>query len=172
MLSADSGGAKALPTVATTYTFVHVFEKCPDGDLMKKKRGLGDLIRVRRNARGISQRELGCSVGVTASHVAFVESGRRRPSHSLLFGFARSLQLDRQELFLTAYPELALLSLSRPQTESRQATWSRFVAGAGRYSVTPGEMAVLRKISRLGKISDPKAYFWILNSIRQSFAED
>jgi transcriptional regulator with XRE-family HTH domain len=139
---------------------------------MKKARPLGDLIRIRREANGLSQRELGRSVGVTASHIAFIESGRRRPSHSLLFGLARSLQLNRQELFLIAYPELAQLTLPRPRTESREATWSRFVAGSGRYSVAPGEMAVLRKISRLGKISDAKAYFWILNSIRQSLAED
>jgi transcriptional regulator with XRE-family HTH domain len=139
---------------------------------VKKKRRLGDLIRVRREASGLSQHELGRSVRVTASHVAFIESGRRRPSHLLLFRLARSLQLNRQELLLTAYPELAQLTLPRPRTESRESTWSRFVAGAGRYSVTPGELAVLRKISRLGKISDPKAYFRILNSIRQSFAED
>ena len=140
---------------------------------MKKKRRLGVLIRVCREASGLSQQELGRSVGVTASHVAFIESGRRHPSHSLLFRLARSLRLNRQELFLTAYPELAQLTLPRrPQTESREATWSRFVAGSRRYSVAPGEMALLRKISRLGKISDAKAYFWILNSIRQSFAED
>jgi len=133
---------------------------------------LGDFLRIRREASGLSQRELGRSVGVTASHVAFIESGRRRPSHSLLFRLARSLQLNQQELFLTAYPELAALTLSHPRNESREATWSRFVAGARRYSVTPGEMAVLRKISRLGKISYSKAYFWILNSIRQSLEED
>jgi len=139
---------------------------------MKRKRRLGELIRLRREASGLSQRELGRSVGVTASHLAFIESGRRRPSYSLLFRLARSLQLNQQELLLTAYPELAPLIYPRPRTESREATWSRFFAGASRYSVTPGEIAVLRKISRLGKISDSKAYFRILNSIRQSFAED
>src|ERR1700687_5412796 len=116
---------------------------------MKKKRRLGELMRIRREASGLSQRELGRSVGVTASHIAFIESGRRRPSHSLLFGLARSLELNQQELFLTAYPELAPHTLSRPRTKSRETTWRRFVAGAGRYSVTPGEMAVLRKVSRL-----------------------
>ena len=139
---------------------------------MKRKRRLGELIRSRREADRLSQRELGCSVGVTASHLAFIESDRRRPSHSLLFRLAHSLRLNQQELLLTAYPELAPLIYPRPRTESREATWIRFVAGARRYSVTPGEMAVLRKISRLGKISDPKAYPSILNSIRQSFADD
>jgi transcriptional regulator with XRE-family HTH domain len=139
---------------------------------MKKKRRLGDLIRIRRGAMGLSQRDLARSVGVTASHIAFIESGRRRPSYSLLFGLARSLQLNQQELFLAAYPELEPLKLPRPPTESREATWNRFVAGAHRYSVMPGEIAVLRKISRLGKITSANSYFWILNSIRQSFEED
>jgi transcriptional regulator with XRE-family HTH domain len=127
---------------------------------------------MRREASGLSQRELGRSVGVTASYVAYMESGTRRPSHSLLFRLARSLKLNQQELFLTAYPELAPLTLPRPPTGSREVTWHRFVAGAGRYSVTPGEMAVLRKISRLGTISSQNSYFWILNSIRQSLEED
>ena len=48
---------------------------------MKKKRRLGELIRIRRVARGLSQRDLARSVGVTASHVALIESGRRRPSY-------------------------------------------------------------------------------------------
>jgi transcriptional regulator with XRE-family HTH domain len=139
---------------------------------MKKKPRLGDLIRVRRVAMGLSQRQLARSLGVTASHIAFVESGRRRPSYSVLFRLARNLQLDQPELFLTAYPELAPLGLPRRQTESREAAWRRFVAVAGRYSVKPKEMAVLRKISRLGNISCPNSYAWILNSIRQAFEED
>jgi transcriptional regulator with XRE-family HTH domain len=140
---------------------------------MNKKRPLGELIRIRRETSGLSQRELGRSVGVTASHIAFIESGKRRPSHTLLFRLARSLQLDQQELLLTSNPEFASLTLFRPRTEeSRAATWRRFVASAGRYSVTPGELAVLRKVFQLGKISSPNSYFWILNSIRQSFEED
>ena len=139
---------------------------------MKKKPRLGDLIRMRRLGRRLSQRELARSLGVTPSHIAFIESGRRRPSHSLLFRLARSLQLNQQELFLTAYPELAALRLLHPRAESREATWRRFVAEARRYSVIPGEMAVLRNISRLGRISSPNSYFLILNSIRQSFEAD
>lgn len=130
------------------------------------------MIRASREAIGLSQRELGRRLGVTASHVAYIESGRRRPSHFLLFRLARCLQLNRQELFLVAYPELAPpLTLPLSPTEDREAAWRRFLAVSGRYSVTPGELAVLRKISRLGKIS-PNSYFGILNSIRQSLETD
>jgi transcriptional regulator with XRE-family HTH domain len=139
---------------------------------MKKKRRLGEMIRASREAIGLSQRELGRSVGVTASHIACIESGKRRPSHFLLFRLARRLGINRQELFLVAWPELSPLILPTLPTDNREAAWRSFVAVAGRYSVTPKEMAVLREISRLGKISSLNSYFWILNSIRQSFVAD
>ena len=137
-----------------------------------KERQLGDILKILREKSGLTQRELARSVRATASHIAFIESGRRRPSHSLLFRLSRSLQDNQQELFLVAYPELGPLTLPHPRTDRRESTWRRFVACASRYSVTPEEMAVLRKISRLSKISSPDSYFWILNSIRQSFEED
>jgi transcriptional regulator with XRE-family HTH domain len=137
---------------------------------MKKKRRLGELIRASRESSGLSQRELGRRVGVTASQVAYIEGGKRRPSHTLLLRLARSLQLNRQELIAAAYPEL--VKLPPPPTRDREAAWRRFVAVSGRYSVTPRELAVLRKISRVGKITSPNNYFWILNSIRQSFEDD
>jgi transcriptional regulator with XRE-family HTH domain len=137
-----------------------------------KKRKLGELIKARREAIALSQRELGHGIGVTASHIAYIESGARRPSHTLLFRLARRLDMDRQELLMAAYPELAPLLSPLPPTENRQGAWRRFVAVAPRYAVTPEEMAVLRKISRLGKISSPDSYVWILNSVRQSLETD
>jgi transcriptional regulator with XRE-family HTH domain len=137
----------------------------------KKKHRLCDLVKASREAAGLSQRELGHSLGITASYVAYIESGARRPSHTLLFRLARSLPVKGQDLLVAAYPELALVMPIRP-TANRQEAWRRFVALAGRYSVTRAEMAVLREISRLGKISSPNAYVWILNSIRQSLEEN
>jgi transcriptional regulator with XRE-family HTH domain len=136
---------------------------------MKKKRPLGEVIRTRREVIGLSQRELGYRAGVTASHIAYIEAGRRRPSYTLLFRLGQGLNLSRQDLFLIAYPEAAPVLLPLPQKQDRKGTWHRFVAIAPRYSVTPGEMSVLREISKLGKISSPTSYVSILNSIRQSF---
>lgn len=138
---------------------------------MKKNQRLGEVARATREVRGLSQRELGRLVGVTSSHVACIEAGKRRPSHSLLFRLARALKLNRRELFLLAYPEVTPAILSLPPAANREASWRQFVAVSGRYSVTPKELIVLRKISRLGKIS-PNAYFYILNSIRQSLEID
>jgi transcriptional regulator with XRE-family HTH domain len=139
---------------------------------VKKRRRLGPLIKARREAAGLSQKELGRSVGVTASHVGYIESGARRPSHTLLFRLALTLAIDRKELCLVAYPELAPVILPLPSAEKGGAVWRRFAAVAAQHSVTPAELAVLQKISRLGKISSPNSYFWILNSIRQSFEAD
>jgi transcriptional regulator with XRE-family HTH domain len=139
---------------------------------MKKKRRLCDVIKARRAAVGLSQRELARSLGVTASHIAYIESGRRRPSHSLLFQLARCLRMTQQELFCAAYPELESLISGAPPTANREDAWRSFVAVAGQYAVTPREMAVLRQISRLGRISRRHWYLSILNSIRQSFKTD
>lgn len=116
----------------------------------------------------MSQRDLGRRADVTASHIAYIECGRRRPSYTLLFRLGQGLGLGRQELFLLAYPEAAPLLQPGRQKQDREAAWRRFVAVARRYSVTPRELAVLREISKLGKISSPNSYLSILNSIRQS----
>lgn len=139
---------------------------------MKKKPSLGEMIRIKREAIGLSQRQLGRRAGVTASHIAYIECGRRRPSYSLLFRLGKGLNLSQQELFFLAYPEAAPIFSPMTEGQKRQAAWDRFVAVARRYSVTANELAVLRKISRLGKISSPASYLSILNAIRQSLRPD
>jgi transcriptional regulator with XRE-family HTH domain len=140
---------------------------------MAKKLRLGEVIKVRRETIGLSQRKLARLVGVEGSHIAFIEAGRRRPSLPVLFRLSRNLNLNLQELFLLLHPDAAsLLPSALPQTGNHHTVWRRFVAGAARYSVTPAEIAVLRQVSLLGKIASPKSYRSILNSIRQSFAVD
>lgn len=139
---------------------------------MNKKPSLGEVIRIKREAVGLSQRQLGRRSGVTASQIAYIECGRRRPSYSLLFRLGQGLNLGHRELFLLAYPEAAPLILPLTPGQQRQAAWRGFVAVARRYSVTPAELALLRKISQLGKISSPSSYLSILNSIRQSLAPE
>ena len=136
---------------------------------MKKKLRLGQLIRASRQSAGLSQRELGRSLGVTASHIAYIESGARRPSRTIVLRLARTLRIDRQTLILAAYPELA--PSIAPASDHKQA-WLGFVALAGKHSVTPSEMAVMRQISLIGKISSSSSYLFILNTIRQSLEAD
>lgn len=106
---------------------------------------------------------------MTASHVAYIESGARLPSRTVVLRLAQTLGINRQTLILAAYPELAS---SVPSTDDRKQAWRGFVAVARQYSVTPREMAVMRQISLIGKISSSRSYLFILNSIRQSFEAD
>jgi transcriptional regulator with XRE-family HTH domain len=132
------------------------------------------VIRERREAIGISQRELAHRVGVEGSHIAFIEAGRRRPSIAVLFRLAENLDLNVKELFLLLHPDAAILIAPQgtQRIENREAVWRRFVAVASRYSVTQAELAVLRKVYTLGRISSPNSYRTILNSIRQAFEAD
>jgi len=136
---------------------------------VKKKPRLGQLIRASRHSAGLSQRELGHSLGVTASHVAYIESGARLPSRTVVLRLARTLRIERQTLILAAYPELAP---SIAPTGNHKQAWRDFVAVAGQHSVTPREMAVMRQISLIGKIRSSSSYLFILNTIRQSLEAD
>lgn len=136
---------------------------------MKKKPRFGQLIKASRQSAGLSQRELGRSVGVTASHIAYIESGTRHPSRSVVLRLAETLRIDRQELIRAAYPELAP---SIASNGNHKQAWRGFVAVARQHSVTPREMAVMRQISLIGRISASSSYLFILNTIRQSLETD
>jgi len=127
------------------------------------------LIKASRQSAGLSQRELGRSVGVTASHIAYIESGTRHPSRSVVLRLAETLRIDRQELIRAAYPELAP---SIASNGNHKQAWRGFVAVARRHSVTPREMTVMRQISLIGRISSSSSYLFILNTIRQSLDSD
>jgi transcriptional regulator with XRE-family HTH domain len=62
---------------------------------MKRTRNLGELLKARREGLSLTQRSLAQKLGVEASHVAFIESGRRKPSLKLVGRIADTLGLDR-----------------------------------------------------------------------------
>ena len=76
---------------------------------MKVSNKLGEFIKTRREALGLTQRALAQKLNVEASHVAFIESGRRKPSLKLVARIADTLGLDRQEVLLLAHPEAKAL---------------------------------------------------------------
>lgn len=57
------------------------------------------LKRVRED-KGISTTQLAASVGVSARHIAFIESGERNPSIDLAFNIAKSLGVKFDDIFL------------------------------------------------------------------------
>jgi transcriptional regulator with XRE-family HTH domain len=145
---------------------------------MMKKETLGQVLKQRREAFALTQRELAHKLGVKASHIAYLENGRRRPSLSLLARIADTLDLEKQRLFLLAHPEAeALVGAKRAAEGPRNAkqAWRKFVADRGllsRNKITARELSVLQKVNMLGRVSAPRQYLFILNSIRQAVDEE
>ncbi|HKM99044.1 MAG TPA: helix-turn-helix transcriptional regulator [Candidatus Binataceae bacterium] len=143
-----------------------------------KKKTLGQVLKQQREAFALTQRELARKIGVKASHVAYLENGRRRPSLSLISRIADTLGLDKQQIFLLAHPEAkALVSAQREPSEPdrRDQVWRRFTTNRAlltRNHVTPRELRVLQKVNLLGRVSSPRQYLFILNSIRQAVEEE
>jgi transcriptional regulator with XRE-family HTH domain len=57
----------------------------------------GDLLRVWRQRRHLSQLQLATSAGLSARHLSFVETGRSRPSRELLLHLAEHLEVPLRE---------------------------------------------------------------------------
>jgi transcriptional regulator with XRE-family HTH domain len=143
-----------------------------------KKETLGQVLKQRRGAYALTQRELARKLGVKTSHVAYLENGRRRPSLSLLSRLANTLDLDRQRLFLLVHPEAHWVVGEQRQSspaKKHEDTWRKFVSDRGalvRHKVTSRELKVLRSVSMLGRVSSPNQFLFILNAIRQAVEEE
>ena len=138
---------------------------------MKDTNKLGELLKTRRAALGFTQRELAGKIGVEPSHVAFIESGRRKPSLKLIARMADVLGVDRQELLVLVHPEAKALLVEPATKPSRKATpsWQRFIkdhALLARYHVTKRELEVLEHLSLLGTALSAKEFLAILTLIR------
>jgi transcriptional regulator with XRE-family HTH domain len=145
---------------------------------MKKKETLGQVLKQRRGAYAYTQRELAKKLGVKASHVAYLENGRRRPSLSLLTRIADTLELDKQRLFLLAHPEAHWFVGEQPEpppSKRQDDSWRKFAADRGmltRNKVTNQELKVLKNVNLLGRVSAPNQFLFILNAIRQAVEEE
>jgi len=132
---------------------------------------LGEFLKARRTALGLTQRSLAQKLSVEASHVAFIESGRRKPSLKLVARIAETLGLDPQELLVLAHPEARVLlspTESKPRT-TQAPSWQRFIQNSAllaRYHVTKGELQALEHLSLLGTAISAKEFLAILTLIR------
>jgi len=148
------------------------------GIKIMKKETLGQVLKQRREAYALTQRELARKLGVKASHVAYLETGRRRPSLSLLARLADTLELNKQRLFLLTHPEAeAIIGARRDASPAKRSenAWRKFVSNRGmlaRHKVTDQELKVLQKVNMLGRVSAPNQFLFILNSIRQAVEEE
>jgi transcriptional regulator with XRE-family HTH domain len=142
-----------------------------DEEQMRNTNPLGEAVKSRREGLGLTQRSLAQKLGVEASHVAFIESGRRKPSLKLVARLADILGLDRQNLLILAHPEAEALIDEVPLEPPRKGvpSWQRFVKNhelLARYHVTDRELRALEQLSLLGTVRSPKEFLAILTLIR------
>jgi transcriptional regulator with XRE-family HTH domain len=138
---------------------------------MKKPNELGELVKDRREDLGLSQRSLAQKLGVEASHIAFIESGRRKPSLKLVARLADILDIERQSLLILAHPEAKeLIAETTPEIRPQPArSWKRFIQNRellARYNVTDPELRALEQFSFLGTVRSAKEFLTILTLIR------
>jgi transcriptional regulator with XRE-family HTH domain len=138
---------------------------------MKHTNQLGEAVKSRRESLGLTQRSLAQKLGVEASHVAFIEGGRRRPSLKLVARIADTLGLDRQNVLIIAHPE-AKAFVTEVGSDTRKNTttsWQRFLKNHRllvRYNVTGRELRALEHFSILGTVRSSKEFLAILTLIR------
>jgi transcriptional regulator with XRE-family HTH domain len=138
---------------------------------MKSKSQFGETVKSHREGLGLTQRSLAQQLGVEASHIAYIEHGRRKPSLKLVGRLADALGLDRQTLLILAHPEAKeLIAEAKPQKERKTSrSWQRFIENRellSRYNVTDRELRTLQHLSFLGTVVSAKEFLAILTLIR------
>jgi transcriptional regulator with XRE-family HTH domain len=135
-----------------------------------KKTRLAPLLKAGRSNLGLTQQSLAQKLGVRASHIALLESGRRRPSLALIVRLAAVLGLDGRELLQLAYPEVRTLISPIPQRRTKLGqSWQRLFKNQTlltRYRVTRQELEVLEHLGMLGGRLTTKRLLAILLLVR------
>ncbi len=138
------------------------------------KNALGQVVKKQRTAMALSQRQLARQLGVQGSHIAYIEHGERKPSIPLLGRIADALGLDGGKLLFLLYPEAktllgACLRSKRPRPFDE--SWRQFVNNRAllrQHGITRPELKILKQVSLLRRVSSPRHFLFVLNSIRQA----
>ncbi len=139
------------------------------------KKTAGSAVKHARHELGMTQREFALRVGVKASHIAYIEANRRRPSLSLIGRIADVLGLNPRELLLLSHPEAKSLlgEPGEPRDKKPHGVWRRFASNRmlhKRHRITRRELKVLKQISMLEDVNCSSHFLFVLNSIRQAAA--
>jgi transcriptional regulator with XRE-family HTH domain len=143
-----------------------------------KKKTLGQILKRQREVLGYTQRGLAVKLGVKPSHVAYLESDRRRPSLGLLSRIADVLGLEKERVFVLAHPEArSLISDHRPPAPRQDPAqvWRDFArdkALLARHQVKRRELKVLSQVNLLGAVTASRNFLFILNAIRQAVDDE
>src|ERR1022692_2898991 len=137
------------------------------------KKTLGQVVKEARDALRLTQRGLAEIVDVKASHIAYIENNRRKPSLSLLRRLVEALGLHRREVLFLAHPEAKYLmdDSTIPGNTKAGDAWKQFASNHAmlrRHNVSPAELRVLKQVSQLQQVSHPRHFLFVLNSIRQA----
>ena len=140
------------------------------------RKTFGSLLREKRQELDLTQRDLADLLGVKAAHVAFLESGRRKPSLTLLRRISEICRIDPQKLFLLAHPEakflIKLVDKAKPKPDE---LWRSFITNSAllaKERVTPDELKVLEQVSMLNPIASERQFLFVLNAIRLAVEDD
>jgi putative transcriptional regulator len=140
---------------------------------MHQKNGLGRLIKDKRKELNLTQRELAKRLGVQASHVAYLENGKRKPSLALMLRLEQALGVSRRRIFLLSHPEAA--SVVNPSDgaaphEQPADKWRRSFSDRAflkRHRVTRRELLVFKELGNIGYILSRHQKLAILTLIRE-----
>lgn len=121
-----------------------------------KKNGLGFLLRLLRERRGLSLRELGQIAQTDHAYIYRLEQGEKgAPSEDVLVRLIRALKADRREAemlrFLAAHPETAD-DLVAAVLNDPTVTYDEFAAAAGaafRGGARPNYAQLLARVRRI-----------------------
>jgi transcriptional regulator with XRE-family HTH domain len=140
---------------------------------MKQKNGLGRLIKQKRKELQLTQRALAKKLGVEASHVAYLEGGKRKPSLTLMARLEDALGVSRQQIFLLSHPEAAGVVNPVDRIPSREESadgWRELVtdrAFVKRHQITHRELRAFKELSLLGYVLSRHQLLAILTMIRE-----
>jgi len=140
---------------------------------MSQKNGLGRLIKQKRHELALTQRALADQLGVEASHVAYLEGGKRKPSLTLMARFEDALGISRQQIFLLSHPEAAGVVNRSDRIQIRKPSagdWHQLVtdrAFVKRHRITRRELQAFKELSLLGYVLSRHQLLAILTMIRE-----
>jgi len=140
---------------------------------MSQKNGLGRLIKQKRTELALTQRALANQLGVEASHVAYLEGGKRKPSLTLMARLEDALGISRQQIFLLSHPEAAGVVNRSDRIPPRQRSadeWHQLVtdhAFVKRHRITRRELQAFKELSLLGYVLSRHQLLAILTMIRE-----
>jgi transcriptional regulator with XRE-family HTH domain len=115
---------------------------------------LGTIIRRRRRQLELTQEEVARRIGVRANYIGYLERDLRRPSTGVLAKLGKVLDLDREEMFFLAHPQVRSFMHTAAPDPSKSA-WDQFRTNTRLHHANGAQGLAARLIARTGAV-DPR----------------